>query len=194
MNQEKEKPTKDGKENVEEVWKEWSRDDLRSKFKISNFGRVLSYPSNRPDDPIMLSGYKNAGYHAIPTKKKDGKNTLIYVHKLVADLFVPNPNDYKKLVFRDRNRTNCHASNLEWVSRETYADYMRERKSIYDYKPDFKPNTKLTPAKVALLKKIIHDPNRKTRYKIIAKRFGINITTLFSIKRGDSWKDVKPLD
>ncbi len=180
-------------QSVQEVWKEFTREDLRSKFKVSNFGRVWSYPANDPDNPILLSGYKNAGYHAIPTKKKDGKNTLIYIHKIVADLFVTNPNSYKKLVFKDRNRTNCHASNLVWVSKEEYADYMRERKSVYDYRPDFKPNTKLTPAKVAMLKKIIHDPNRKTRYKIIAKRFGINITTLFAIKRGDSWKDVEAM-
>ena len=179
--------------SVQEIWKEYSRDDLRSTFKISNFGRVWSFPANDPGNPILLSGYKNAGYHAIPTKRKDGKNTLIYIHKLVAQLFVSNPHNYTKLIFKDRNRTNCHASNLCWVSKEEYADYMRERKSIYDYKPDFKPHTKLTPAKVALLKKIIHDPNRKTRYKIIAKRFDINITTLFSIKRGDSWKDVEPM-
>ena len=180
-------------QSIKEEWKAFSRDDLRSSFKISNFGRVWSYPANDPDNPKLLSGYKNAGYHAIPTKKKDGRNTLIYVHKIVADLFVPNPNSYKKLVFRDRDRTNCHATNMQWVSKEQYADYMRERKSVYDYRPDFKPNTKLTPAKVSLLKKIIHDPNRKTRYRIIAKRFGINITTLFAIKRGDSWKDVEPM-
>ncbi|WP_258103117.1 HNH endonuclease [Marinoscillum sp. MHG1-6] len=176
-----------------EVWKEYIREDLRSKFMISNLGRVLSYPSNNPENPILLSGYKNMGYYAIPTKKKDGKNTLIYVHKLVAELFVPNPDNYKKLVFKDRKRENCRADNLQWMSKEEFADVMRERKSVYYYKPDHKPNTKLTPAKVALLKKMINDPNRKTRYKIIAKRFGINIGTLFSIKRGDSWKEVEPL-
>ena len=178
---------------VKEEWKEFTREDLRSKFKISNFGRVYSYPSNSPENPILLSGYKNAGYNAIPTKKKNGKKTLIYVHKLVADFFVANPNNHKKLIFKDRDRTNCHASNLRWVGKEEYADYMRERKSIYDYRPNFKPNTKLTPTKVAILKKLVNDPNRKTRYRIIAKRFGINITTLFSIKRGDSWKDIAPL-
>ena len=176
-----------------EIWKEYSRKELRSKFKISSFGRVISYPANNPGNPILLSGYKNAGYHAIPTKKIDGKNTLIYIHKIVAELFVPNPNNYKKLVFRDRNRSNCQASNLQWMSKEEFADVMRERKNIYYYKPDHKPNPKLTPTKVAMLKKMINDPNRKTRYKIIAKRFGIDIGTLFSIKRGDSWPEVEAL-
>ena len=177
----------------DEIWKDYERDDLRSTFKVSNLGRVISYPATSPDKPILLSGYKNAGYHAIPTKKKDGKNTLIYIHKIVAELFVPNPEGYKKLVFKDRKRTNCAATNMVWTSKEDYADYMRERKNIFYYEPNFKPNAKLTEAKVALLKKMIHDPNRKTRYKIIARRFGINITTLFSIKRGNSWKEVEAL-
>lgn len=175
-----------------EEWKVYSREDLRSTFKISNMGRVVSYPANAPDQPILLKGYRNMGYLAIPTKRKNGKNTLIYVHKLVAELFVPNPENYKKLVFKDRKRLNCVASNLQWMSKEDYSDVMRERKSIYYYKPDHKPRTKLTPAKVALLKKMINDPNRKTRYKIIAKRFDINISTLFSIKRGDSWPEIEP--
>ncbi len=176
-----------------EEWKEFSRDDLRSTFLISSMGRVISYPSNNPEKPILLTGYKNAGYHAIPTKKKDGKNTLVYIHKLVAELFVPNPNKFKKLVFKDRKPENCQAANLQWISKEDFSDVMRERKSIYYYKPDHKPNSKLTPAKVALLKRMINDPERKTRYKIIAKRFGITVTTLFSIKRGDSWPEVEAL-
>lgn len=174
-----------------EIWENYEREDLRSRFKVSNFGRVISFPSNKPDQPILLSGYKNAGYHAIPTKKKDGKNTLIYVHKLVAALFVPNPEGHKKLVFKDRKNTNCRADNLQWISKEAFADVMRERKNAYYYNPNHKPKAKLTPSKVAMLKKMIHDPNRKTRYKIIAKRFNINISTLFSIKRGDSWPEIE---
>ena len=174
-----------------EEWKEYQEDDLRSKFLISNYGRVKSITSTNPDSPILLSGYKNAGYHAIPTRKIDGKNTLRYVHKLVADLFVSNPDGHKKIIFVDRDRSNCKARNLKWVSNDEYKAYRQEfAKSAYDYKPDFKPNSKLTSAKVKILKKMIHDPNRKTRYKIIAKRFGITVGTLFSIKRGDSWKEI----
>ncbi len=175
----------------QEVWKEYQEEDLRSKFLISNYGRVQSITATDPDNPILLSGYKNAGYHAIPTRKKDGKNTLRYVHKLVAKLFVPNPEEFSHIVFIDRDRSNCKARNLKWVSKEDYKTYRKEfSKSAYDYYPNFRPNTKLTPSKVKVLKKMINDPNRKTRYKIIAKRFGITVGTLFSIKRGESWKDI----
>lgn len=178
--------------NQYEEWKPYSEEDLRSKFLVSNFGRVQSIPKNDPDNPILLSGYKNAGYTCIPTRNKEGKNTLRYVHKIVAKLFVPNPDNFPHIIFIDRNRSNCRADNLKWVSREEYLNYRREfSKSVYDYRPNFKPNPKLTPAKVKLLKKMINDPNRKTRYKIIAKQFGISVGTLFAIKRGDHWSEVK---
>ncbi len=176
---------------MSEIWKEFKDKELRSTFLISSLGRVKSIPASNPEKTVLLRGYKNAGYHAIPTRKVDGKNTLRYVHKLVAELFVPNPENHTKIIFKDRNRSNCAASNLAWVSKEEYKNYRKEfAKSAYDYRPDFKPNTKLTPAKVKVLRKLVNDPNRKTRYRIIAKRFGINVGTLFSIKRGASWKDV----
>ncbi|MEM7549606.1 MAG: NUMOD4 domain-containing protein [Bacteroidota bacterium] len=176
----------------EEVWKEYKEEGLRSTFLISNLGRVKSIPRTSPDKAILLSGYKNMGYHAIPTRKVDGKNTLRYVHKLVAQLFVPNPENYDKLVFIDRKAGNCKASNLKWVSKEEYRKFRQEvSKSPYYFNPEHKSNAKLTPTKVRLIKKIVQDPNRKTRYKILAKQFGVSIKTLISIKNEKTWKEVK---
>jgi hypothetical protein len=177
-----------------EEWKEHDDPDLRSTFLISNLGRVKSISTNRKT-PRLLKGYKNMGYHAIPTRKKDGKNTLVYVHKLVAKLFVPNPEGYAKIVFKDYDRGNCKASNLKWVSEKDYLKYRKKfQRSAYYYNPNHKPNAKLSATDVIRLRKMVNDPNRKTRYKIIAKQFGINIGTLFAIKRGDSWKDLNESD
>jgi len=40
------------------------------------------------------------------------------------------------------------------------------------------------------LKKIINNPQRKTRLKIIAKQFGISEMQLYRIKRGENWASV----
>ena len=176
---------------MREEWKSYKEDGLRSEFLISNLGRVKSIPRNNPDKPVLLSGYKNMGYHAIPTRKLDGKNTLRYVHKLVAQLFVPKPEGSEYLIFKDYKRENCQASNLKWATKQEYSEYKKHfARSGYYYNPDFKPNAKLTPAKVKLIRKMVNDPNRKTRYKMIANQFGISQHTLFSIKRGDSWKEI----
>jgi hypothetical protein len=46
---------------------------------------------------------------------------------------------------------------------------------------------------VRRLKKILNDPNRRTRLKIIAKRFGVTTMQLRRIKTGENWSHVEAL-
>ena len=50
---------------------------------------------------------------------------------------------------------------------------------------------KLTTTQVMRIKKMIFDPNRKTRLKIIAKQFGISEMQLYRIKSGENWGHVQ---
>ncbi len=173
-----------------EEWKVWESEAIRNKFLVSNYGEVKSLYF---DPPKPLKHYKNMGYRAIPTRKVDGKNTLIYVHKIVGELYVPNPDNLPKLIFVDHNKGNPDAYNLKWVDNEEFKGHMaKTHKSAYTYNQDFTPNNKLTRTQVAVIKKMMLDPKRKTRVKLIARQFGVSIGTIFSIKRGASWKDVQP--
>ena len=37
-----------------------------------------------------------------------------YVHRLVAEKYLPNPEGYEYVLFKDGNVKNCNADNLEW--------------------------------------------------------------------------------
>jgi hypothetical protein len=37
-----------------------------------------------------------------------------YIHRLVAEKFIPNPEGYEFVMFKDGNVKNCSADNLEW--------------------------------------------------------------------------------
>lgn len=177
---------------LREEWKLYEDDDLRSKFLISNRGQVKSISAIDPETPKLLKGYRNAGYPCIPTRKKDGKNTLVYVHKLVAALFLPNPDNLTKIIHLDGNKSNARADNLKWVTQEEFvANQKKLAQSKYTPPKGIARNAKLTEAQVKILKKKIFDPNRKTRYRILAKQFGVSLGTIFAIKRGERWKNVK---
>lgn len=49
-----------------------------------------------------------------------GKRKFYYVSRLVAEEFIPNPNGYKYVGFKDGNKENCSADNLYW--KEFYND------------------------------------------------------------------------
>ena len=66
-------------------------------------------------------------------------------------------------------------------------------KFIEAIKNKSKAHAKLTENNVRLIKKMINDPNRRTRLKIIAKRFGVTTMQLHSIKTGENWADVPSL-
>ena len=65
---------------------------------------------------INGSGYKNFG------GVRAGKRWMKYVHRLVAELFVPNPNNLKQVDHRDRNRLNNAAANLRWATAQQNAE------------------------------------------------------------------------
>jgi hypothetical protein len=43
--------------------------------------------------------------------------------KLIAEAFIPNPRNYKRIIFKDRDHHNCRKDNIAWVDEETFFFY-----------------------------------------------------------------------
>lgn len=55
------------------------------------------------------------GYYRV-TLAKNGKKTQKYLHRLLAEYFIPNPDNLPQVNHKDGNKLNCSLDNLEWVS------------------------------------------------------------------------------
>lgn len=64
---------------------------------------------------------------------KNAKYKCLYVHVLVAQTFIPNPNNKKVVNHKDHDKRNCNSNNLEWVAssenNNKYQEYKRNQNS-----------------------------------------------------------------
>ena len=93
------------------------------------------------------------GYLVVSLRDKN-----VLVHRLVAIAFVPNPHGYPVVDHLDSNRSNPHASNLEWV---TTAENNRRAAAKGVRRGEKNPSAKLTEEDVK-------------RIKLDAKNLGLN--------------------
>lgn len=184
-----------------EVFKELHLNcNLKKRYAISNRGRLVSYV-NDISDGNELKGASNKDYRVFrfwSYENETRKSVLLFFHKLIAELFVPKHNDDQIYIIHiDHDRTNNDARNLKWVNyEEKMAHYRKSPKVIKAKQKWSEPNYKLdghklSATKVLHLKKLIHDPNRKTRMKMIARKFGISEMQLYRIKRGENWGNIE---
>lgn len=81
-------------------------------LEVSDLGRVKS---NLRDGRILKTQKDNKGYHRLRMTIKRERYAF-KVHRLVAQAFIPNPDNKPQVNHIDGNKDNNAASNLEWVS------------------------------------------------------------------------------
>lgn len=65
---------------------------------------------------ILKTYTTNSGYSALKLQR-DGVSTSFLLHRLVAQAFIPNPDNKPEVNHRDGVKSNCAVDNLEWATR-----------------------------------------------------------------------------
>ena len=90
---------------------EWRKVDGFQRYSVSNGGQVRNDATGR----ILRTQADRFGYLRLGLSNENGRRKK-YLHRLVAEAFVPNPQNKKEVNHIDGNKLNCSASNLEWVT------------------------------------------------------------------------------
>lgn len=105
---------------MKEIWKDIP--NYEGIYKVSNIGRVKSVlwfdPKNKryyKRDKILKPHKTNKGYIEVSLSNKYQKK-ICKVHRLVAETFIPNPNNLPQVNHIDENKSNNNMNNLEWCT------------------------------------------------------------------------------
>lgn len=144
-------------------------------YEVSNMGRVKSLSNKGTTNIIKATTINNGGYVTIrlaKNKKEMGK----LVHRLVAEAFIPNPDNKATVNHIDSNRINNNLDNLEWTT------YSENLKHAFKYGSKKATNKKLTDDQVNDIR------NSDLSCSVLGKMFNVAASTINKIKLNKRYK------
>ncbi|HIT38246.1 MAG TPA: HNH endonuclease [Candidatus Onthousia faecipullorum] len=137
-----------------EIWKDIK--GYENYYQVSNYGRIKSKARIRKGkqkqfyltkEKILCAHVnKKRGYVQI-LLTKEGKQKLYLCHRLVAETFIPNPNNYSEINHIDGNKQNNYVKNLEWC---THSENIK-----HAYNKSLIPETKNRPKGLKYKKEVL---------------------------------------
>lgn len=113
---------------MQEIWKDIK--NYEGMYQVSNLGNVRSLTRRvntfngfrTTKGKVLKPLLSNTGYYRVDLKRNQSDN-YVSIHKLVAEAFVPNPNNYTVINHKDNDRLNNYATNLEWCTQSYNVKY-----------------------------------------------------------------------
>lgn len=169
--------------------------DLEDLYEVDELGNIYSLPriKRTPTTTFLskekqLKPYKNCWGYMLVDMRKDGKRYLKCVHRIVAETFIPNPENKPQVNHIDGNKANNSVSNLEWCT--------CSENQYHGFKIGLKPKGTLHPFSKFTEKDILYIKNNYSKDKkgfgirSLAKQFNVCDSTIRQIITGKTYKDI----
>lgn len=155
---------------------------------VSNMGYIIRETGTKTVPTIR----KDTGYYVI----FDGNGSVRRIHRVVAETFLPNPNNLTDVNHKDGDKSNNKLDNLEWCDRSdnikhAYNTGLREIK-----RGENSPNTKLTLEDAQYIYDHYKTDGYNSNTKELAEQFNLTPQSIRTIIRGLTsngkpiWEDV----
>lgn len=99
---------------MDEIWRDIK--GYEGLYQVSNLGRVKRLKSKyMKSERILKEGITTGGYRLV-VLCKNNKSKTFRLHRLVAEAFIPNPENKPQVNHIDENKANNNVNNLEWMT------------------------------------------------------------------------------
>ena len=147
-------------------------------YEITKDGKIISLKHNKRRE---IKGYIDKyGYRRVLIYE-NGKRKKYFVHRLVAEKYIPNPDNLPQVNHKDGDKLNNCVDNLEWVTPKENIEHAIKngfRKS--------NNSTVLNVNQVKEIKKLFETKSMKE----IAEMYNVSLSCIKHIHAGHTWNNV----
>lgn len=162
-----------------EIWRDI--DGYEERYQVSNYGRVKSFW--RGAIKILKPAAISRGYLFVSLCKPNQRKQF-YIHRLVAQAFIPNPDNKRTVNHIDGHRLNNCVENLEWATAAENTHHALAK--------DLIPTGELCPwAKIKNMADVVYireNPDSLTGLELAIK-FGVGMNAINNIQLGKTYKN-----
>lgn len=146
-------------------------------YEIDTSGNVYSLATNKIKKPYSVNGYLKQSL-----RDKDHKESKKFVHRLVAEVFIPNPEGLPEVNHKDCNKSNNSVSNLEWCTRRENLQHA--------WRHGMKCTGEKHGMHILTAEQVKDIRTKKLSQKEYARLYGIAQCTVSAIQLGRLWREV----
>ncbi len=177
---------------MKEIWKDIK--GFEGFYQISSLGRIKSLGgwcgTAKRKEKIRSTSLTHDGYVKVRLLYQ-GQDKTMRVHRLVAEAFIPNPDNKDTVNHIDGNKQNNTISNLEWTN--------RTEQMLHAYNLGLKnsrvgsdnSNAKLTDGQVREIRKLYVPYSKEFGTVALAKMYNVTNRVIGLIVNNKSYKNVK---
>lgn len=113
----------------------------------------------------------------------------VAIHRAVAQMFIPNPENKPEVNHKDWNKTNNCVENLEWATHEENMRHARENNLIWHPKGEQHGRNRVSEQNaLAILR--LHKINPNFSRTKVARKLNVSISTISHLVTRRNWKEL----
>lgn len=164
---------------------EWRPIEGFDGYQVSSYGRVKSFKRGKPRImKFALSPNNYIVYSLRPSGVYSDKQ--MNLHRLVAEAFIPNPDNKPQVNHRDGCKINACASNLEWATNAENIQHAYDTGLEKKLRNENAVSAKLTNEQVVYIR---NNPDGLSTVEL-GKRFNVTSATISDVQLGKKYKEV----
>ncbi len=170
---------------MKEIWKDLIYRNIYygDRIEVSNLGRLR----NKKTKYVYKLVKDKKGYlGTVLTLGSKSKVKKFFIHKAVADTFIPNPNNKSQVNHIDGNKTNNCVENLEWVTNKENCIHAIKNNLHLIY-GESNPSSKLDIEKVRYIRNNYIPKSKEYGCRALAIKFNVSHATISAIIHNKIW-------